>query len=301
MSDARLATRSTLRPRAVVVTRASEPEQLLARHATRAQAEYFLRSRGRAMADLDAAAARTDAAVRTVTAGIPPDWRRANVTREDLPVFAFAAEDIVIVVGPDVLVANVAKYLHGQPVFGVNPDPAANPGILVPLTAPDAARLLTASPQFRTLTMARAATDDGQQLTALNEIYFGHAGHQSARYVLSLDGRQVRQSSSGLIMATGTGATGWAASISRERHSTLRLPRPQDRELAWFAREPWPGPGLDADTNEGLITAELVITCASDELVLFADGIERDHIGVHFGQDVTVSCAQTQLHLAMPA
>ena len=39
--------------------------------------------------------------------------------------------------------------------------------------------------------------------------------------------RAERQSSSGLIVATGTGATGWAASIHRERHSAFACPRPR--------------------------------------------------------------------------
>jgi len=289
---------TTLQPRAVLVTRPSELDELLGRHGTRGQVEFFLKTRGRSIADLDAAHDRLADAVHTVTAAIPGAWRRAAVLRDDLPAFAFSPEDVVIVVGQDGLVANVAKYLAGQPVFGVNPDPGVNPGLLVPLLPAQAATLLTGKPTFRQLTMAAAVTDDGQQLTALNEIYLGNAGHQSARYALGGFEHPVRQSSSGLIAATGTGATGWAASIVRERHSPLPLPRPEDRALAWFAREPWPGPGLDADTSEGLITDRLVVTCHSDELVLFADGIERDRIAVHWGQDVTISCADQHLQLA---
>ena len=37
----------------------------------------------------------------------------------------------MIAVGQDGLVANVAKYLDGQTVIGVNPDPGRNPGVLV--------------------------------------------------------------------------------------------------------------------------------------------------------------------------
>lgn len=289
---------STLPPRAVVVTRPSELDQMLARHATRGQVDFFLRTRNRSLEQLDQTHDLLDNAVRTVVASIPTNWRRANVSRDDLPTFAFAPEDIIVVVGQDGLVANVAKYLTGQPVFGVNPDPATNAGVLVPLTPPEAASLIDGHPTFRQLTMARATTDDGQDLLALNEIYFGHASHQSARYSLSSGGSTVRQSSSGLIAATGTGATGWAASISRERHSRMTLPGPEDRNLVWFAREPWPGPGLDADTNEGLISDELVVTCTSDQLVLFADGLESDRIAVTWGQDVRITCADQRLMLA---
>ena len=57
-------------------------------------------------------------------------------------------------------------------------------------------------------------SDDGQQLLALNEIYVGHASHQTARYTLGVpDARAERQASSGLIVASGTGATGWCRSM----------------------------------------------------------------------------------------
>ncbi|HWU20152.1 MAG TPA: hypothetical protein VN088_01405 [Nocardioides sp.] len=289
-----------LAPRAVLVTRPSELEQMLARHGTRGQVEFFLRTRGRTLAQLDEAHDLLADAVRTMSSAIPRDWRRASVSRPDLPTFAFTPEDVVIVVGQDGLVANVAKYVDGQPVFGVNPDPRANAGVLVPMSPAVAARALVGRPELRSLTMARAVTDDGQELCALNEVFFGHPSHQSARYALHQDGRMLPQSSSGLIAATGTGATGWAASILRERHSQLPLPRPDERALAWFAREPWPGPGLDADTTEGVVTSELVLTCTSDQLVLFADGLENDRVVATWGQDVRIGCAERSLLLAQP-
>jgi len=58
-----------------------------------------------------------------VLGAIPSDWRRARVDRADLDRFLFEPEDVVVAVGQDGLVANVAKYLTGQPVIGCNPDP----------------------------------------------------------------------------------------------------------------------------------------------------------------------------------
>ena len=51
--------------------------------------------------------------------------------------------------------------------------------------------------------------------------------HQSARYSLRWAGLSERHSSSGVIVSTGTGATGWARSISRERSSPFTLPAPE--------------------------------------------------------------------------
>ncbi len=45
------------------------------------------------------------------------------MSRPELNRFLFEPEDVVIAVGQDGLVANVAKYLSGQMVVGVNPLP----------------------------------------------------------------------------------------------------------------------------------------------------------------------------------
>jgi hypothetical protein len=59
-----------------------------------------------------------------VTSNRPP--RSAT----DLDRFLLDPEDIVVAVGQDGLVANVAKYVQDQPVIGVNPEPDRNPGVL---------------------------------------------------------------------------------------------------------------------------------------------------------------------------
>lgn len=122
----------TLAPRVVLVHRRTELDDALARHGTHGQASFFLTSRGRDIGELETRHALNDAALKAVSAAIPPDWRRGRVERADLSRFLFEPEDVVVVVGQDGLVANTAKYLDGQPVLGINPDPERNPGVLVP-------------------------------------------------------------------------------------------------------------------------------------------------------------------------
>jgi NAD kinase len=129
---------------------------------------------------------------------------------------------VVVPVGQDGLVANVAKYLDRQPVLGVNPAPDLYDGVLVRVAAGRLAALLPASvagaAAIERRTMVQASLDSGETLVALNEIFVGHRSHQSARYRIETDGEAEDHSSSGLIVASGTGATGWARSIAEATH-----------------------------------------------------------------------------------
>jgi hypothetical protein len=122
----------SLTPRVVVIHRRTELEELIARHGTRQQAAFFLRTRGRDLEEVEARHAAQHDALTVVAGAIPLDWRRGRVERGDLARFIFGPEDLVVAVGQDGLVANVAKYLDGQAVIGVNPEPGRNAGVLVP-------------------------------------------------------------------------------------------------------------------------------------------------------------------------
>ncbi|GAB2666053.1 NAD(+)/NADH kinase [Kribbella swartbergensis] len=290
----------SLPPRAVLVHRATELTELVARHGTRQQAGFFLAGRGRDLAELDTRHQAQQEALATVSSAIPLDWRRAVVERNDLDRFGFGPEDVVIAVGQDGLVANVAKYLDGQPVIGINPEPGRNPGVLVPHEPAAIAELLVTQHVVER-TMVAAGTDDGQQLVALNEVYIGHRTHQSARYRLSSpDSLPERQSSSGILVGTGTGSTGWCRSAWQERRSPLPLPSPTDPTLCWFVREAWPSPATGTDNTEGLVKAPdtLTITAESD-LVVFGDGMESDTLTVTWGQRVDVGVAPVKLRLVV--
>jgi hypothetical protein len=289
------------------VHRRSELDELVGRHGTRQQAAFFLKSRGRSLEEVESRHDAQQSAMTAVAGAIPLDWRRGQVERSDLARFLFGPEDVVVAVGQDGLVANVAKYLSGQVVLGINPEPSRNPGVLV-LHPPDAAgRLLdqltvAAEPgpvALQARVMVEAAVDDGQVLRALNEVYVGHPTHQSARYRIETAGGTVeRHSSSGVLVGTGTGATGWCRSTWLERRSPLRLPRPEEPRLCWFAREVWPSPATGTDLTEGLVDAgEGLAILAESDLVIFGDGIEADALSLTWGQRVTLRVSDQHLRL----
>lgn len=297
----------TLSPRVVVVHRHTELDDLLARHGTRQQAAFFLRSRGRTLEEVHARHAAQQAAMAAVAAAIPFDWRRGQIERTDLARFVFGPEDVIVAVGQDGLVANVAKYLTGQVVIGLNPEPERNAGVLVrhPPAVISDLLAITASAELgtrvQTRIMVQANVDDGQTLRALNEVYIGHPSHQSARYrIATPDGQTERHSSSGVLVGSGTGATGWCRSAWLERGSALVLPKPDEPRLCWFAREAWPSPATGTDCTEGLLDADdqLILTAESD-LVVFGDGIESDSLTLTWGQRVTLSLSPQRLHLLL--
>ncbi|WNM30829.1 hypothetical protein RKE30_10600 [Streptomyces sp. Li-HN-5-11] len=296
----------SLAPRVVLVHRTTEYEELVARHGTHGQAAFFLSSRGRDIAEIAERHHRARRALAEVTSAVPLTWRRTRVERADLDRFLFAPEDVVVVVGQDGLVANVAKYLAGQPVVGIDTDPGRNPGVLVRHRPGDAAALLPSvlapSTGVEERTMVEAVADDTQRLVALNEIYLGAPGHQTARYRLGLegDGGVVEaQASSGVLVGTGTGATGWLRSVWQERGSGLALPRPTEDRLLWFVREAWPSPATGTSLVSGELPApaRLGLTVESERLIAFGDGMETDAVELTWGQTVRLGVCGRRLRL----
>ncbi|GLK57643.1 NAD kinase [Methylopila capsulata] len=293
---------ATNSPRAVFVTRETDYELLLARHATRGQAKFFLDSRGQDIDVLEDRHSQLHATLHAARAAAPGDWRQAAVARADLDRFLFGPEDVIVVVGQDGLVANVAKYLDGQPVLGLNPAPDLYDGVLVRISLPRFAPLLPASAAGRApaerRTMVEARLDTGERLLALNEVFVGHHSHQSARYRIACDGAAEDHSSSGLIVASGTGATGWARSIMEATRQTVPLD-PQERAVAFFVREPFPSVATGTALRAGkLDAAPLAVTSRmNDGGVIFADGIEQDFLAFDWGRGVTLGPAAQTLNL----
>ncbi|MFK7938456.1 MAG: hypothetical protein AB8B82_03695 [Roseovarius sp.] len=294
---------STLRPRVVLVTRETELSALLARHGTRGQVDFYLSARGQSFDQIeDRDRLQTDAVAATKDM-IPQDWSLAEVSRDDLNRFLFFPNDVIVALGQDGLVANLAKYLTGQPVIGVTPSFDMGEGVLTPHGLRVLPKLLTAAGAGQANTQSRAMVQaqltGGDSLMALNELFIGHRSHQSARYELSFGEAVEFQSSSGLIVATGTGLTGWARSIMAATHIDHHIDA-EEAKAAFFSREPWPSRTSGDSLRSGVIAPDAplnILSRINDGGVIFADGIEQDYLGFDWGADVVIRVADAKLEL----
>lgn len=295
---------SGLTPRIVFAVRESDYERLMARHGTREQARFFLETRGQKIEDVEEPHVEQQDALRRCRALTPSDWRQALVQRSDFDRFLFAPEDIIVAVGQDGLVANIAKYLNGQPVLGVNPSPKRYDGVLVKLVPDRLGDLLPGTlagkARVQRRTMVEADLDNGEKLLALNEIFIGHRSHQSARYHIETEKNAEEHSSSGLIVASGTGATGWARSILEATGQDLPL-APEEPAIIYLVREPFPSVTTGTALRSGKLSgSRLSITSHMGEGgVIFADGIESDFVAFDWGRRVHLSCAARALRLVV--
>ncbi|MCP4206889.1 MAG: hypothetical protein GY767_07570 [Shimia sp.] len=296
---------SSLNPRVVLVSRETEYAALLAKHGTRGQAEFFLSTRGQKLGKLEVRDALQSRALTAAKEAVPAEWPFVHVMREDLNRFLFSPEDIIVPIGQDGLVANIAKYLNGQPVIGVSPDPASSEGVLTRHSVDHLPGLLKsaahADVNIQARAMVEAKVGEGLSLLALNELFIGHRSHQSARYVIQSGDAEEFQSSSGMIVATGTGLTGWAKSIMNATHRRFEID-PEDNRAAFFAREPWPSRTSGCEITAGEINGDAQLSMLSrinEGGVIFADGIEQDFLPFNWGIQAQVTMAENRLALVV--
>jgi NAD kinase len=296
---------ATISPRVVFVTRETEYELLIVRHATKDQARFFLETRRQNLNDVEDRHISFYQTMQACRAAVRSDWRQTVLKRSDFDRFLFGPEDIIVAIGQDGLVANIAKYLNGQLVIGVNPDPFSYDGILVRFSPTRFCQVIKNGSyvdlSFDERAMVKAELDNGERLLALNEIFVGHNTHQSARYKISVHEESENHSSSGLIVASGTGATGWARSMMEASGINLALP-PNGTRLGYFVREPFPSVSTGTSIRNGVLAHNEIMTLTSrmnEGGVIFADGIEKDSLSFDWGRVVTVSIAEQHLKLAM--
>ena len=293
---------NTSERRVVLITRRTRLEELVARHNTLGQARFYVEHLGADFGDYLAENEAYSRSLRITVQALEAWGRYQIVDRTLLSNFVFAADDIVVALGQDGLVANTMKYLDGQPVVGLNPEPSRWDGLLLPFTPQQLAELLPAVASQRlpvkAVSMAQARLADGQVLRAVNDLFIGPRSHTSALYDLSHDGRTERQSSSGLIVSTGLGSTAWMKSVVTGSLSiagavgggAASVPYQalawDARELVFAVREPFPSHSSQTGIVYGHIDADHPLKVRSrmaENGVIFSDGIERDFLSFNHG------------------
>jgi len=303
----------------VLVTQKTRLENLIQRYNTYGQAQFYIEHNGGDFTDYQAEHDVYHRALRTAVSCLENCGRVQLLDRDYVPNYLFGKRDLVVALGRDGLVANVLKYLQeGQQLIGVNPDPRRWDGQLLPFQPEELNKIvpeaLRGIRQAQAITLAKATLNDGQVLYGVNDLFIGQQTHASARYEIRQNRMQEIQSSSGIIVSTGLGATGWlksvlagAAGIARfcGADRNLQLQCALDRsapELYYTVREPYPSASTGAGMVFGRITADAPLTIVSnmpENGVIFSDGMEQDYLQFNSGSIVTIGIADQKGYLVV--
>lgn len=296
----------------VIVTRKTQVEELVARFNSRDQARFYIEQnvgKGRFKLYQEADVAYREGVENVhdfLPRGVPTQW----IDRELLPTFSFGRDDIVVTIGPDGLVVNTAKYLDGQPLVAINPDPSRIDGVLLPFdmrTGRVGIEKALAGGDCWDVTMAEATLNDGQSIRAVNDLFIGQRTHVSARYRLKFEGNTENQSSSGIIVSTGAGSTGWLRSIVAGARAIAGVEDKSEprfdwdaRQLVFNVREPFESRTSTARIVCGTINDDTpleIISHMPQNGVIFSDGVEEDFLQFNSGSVARIGLAARTLRL----
>jgi NAD kinase len=300
----------------VLVTRKTRLEELIERFNTRSQAQFYIEHAG---GEFDSYQREHDAyqvSLASVRRSIEIGLKIQIMDRSLVPTYLFTKKDVVVTLGQDGLVANTAKYVGGQPILAVNPDPERFDGVLLPFLPHQLRealdRTIALKARQRKVTMAEARLRDGQRLLAFNDLLIGARSHISARYRLTYGKKTETQSSSGIIVSTGAGSTGWLSSVFNEALGIVsflggkaikpvRLGMEEPR-LLFVVREPFISRQSQAGIVAGKLASGMRLEIESQTPtagVIFSDGVEADSLEFNAGAIASIGVAAEKAHLVI--
>jgi hypothetical protein len=280
----------------VLVTRKTRLEELIERFNTRAQAQFYIERAGGDFSayvlEHDVYQRSLESVRRTVEIGL----KIQVLDRALVPTYLFSKSDLIVTMGQDGLVANTAKYVAGQPILAVNPDQPAN------LRA-NLERTIGGKSRLRSITLAEARLKDGQRLLAFNDLFIGAASHVSARYRIRHGEKRENHSSSGIIVSTGAGSTGWLSSIFNQTSGILAFRMEWEEERLFFVvREPFVSRHSQASIVAGGVLPNAPLALESQMPaggVIFSDGVEADHLDFNSGAIANIRVAPEKANLVV--
>jgi NAD kinase len=292
---------------AIIVKNKTRLESLIERFNTKAQAKFYIESLGGSFDDYESEHEVFQSSLISLQTQLSKVVKNKTVERVYLPSFIFSDKNLIVVIGQDGLVANTAKYSKSCPIVAVNPDKGRYDGVLLPFDTSDfilgVENVISNKFQFTTRRFAEAKLNDGQRLLAFNDLFIGASSHISARYKISFNGKTEEHSSSGLIVSTSAGSTGWLSSIFNmaygvtsmfEKNLKPKRPKLKDNELLFAVREPFQSirtqTGITAGViNQTHLTIESLMPTSG---IIFSDGIETDFLQFNSGSIATIGIAK---------
>ncbi len=303
---------------AIIVKNKTRLETLTERFNTKAQSQFYIERSGGNFNDYELENHNFQESLSSVQRQLSKVIKNKIVERSFLPSFLFNDKHIVIVIGQDGLVANTAKYVNEIPIIAVNPDKDRYDGVLLPFS-PDnflhgVEKVLSGNYPSHKSVLAEAVLNDGQRLLAFNDLFIGASSHISARYKISYDGMTERQSSSGIIVSTQAGSTGWLSSIFNmtfamhqfieEDNEEKKIAVLDDDQLMFVVREPFRSKVTQTELAAGVLDGETKLQVESfmpTNGVIFSDGIESDFLNFNSGSIATIGTAKERANLVMNA
>jgi len=302
----------------LIVQRKTRLEELVMRYNTVSQAQFYIEHLGADFSDYLREHDAYKSAIREAVTTLEPFGRVQTIDWAFLPNFIFEPDAVVIAIGRDGLVANTLKYLSGQPVVGVNPDVKRWDGILLPFEVKDLAKIVPEifkeKRSIKEVTMAKVQLTDGQELYAVNDFYIGQKTHVSSRYEIRVGDAREQHSSSGIVVSTGLGSTGWFKSIltgaagivNGLSNTDVEPPKPvmtwDSNHLYFSVREPFTSKASGAKLVFGKISdaAPLkILSQMSENGVICSDGVESDFLAFNSGVEATVALAEKRGRLVV--
>jgi NAD kinase len=300
---------------AIIIKNKTRLETLIERFNTKAQAKFYIERLGGNFEDYEAEHDTFHNSLNSLQTQLSKVIKHKTVERVFMPSFIFSENNLIVVIGQDGLVANTAKYSKGLPIVAVNPDKDRYDGVLLPFDTSDfiigVENVIADSFKSKTMRLAQAKLNDGQRLLAFNDLFIGASTHISARYKISYNNKTEEHSSSGLIVSTPAGSTGWLSSIFNmaygvanmfEENLKLKKPKLKDNELLFAVREPFKSIRTQTSISAGILRNQNGLTIESlmpANGVIFSDGIETDFLKFNSGSIATIGIANEMANLVL--
>lgn len=308
--------------RYVIVVRKTRAKEIRTKYASKSLARFVMEERGESYDSYESEEKILDKSLDQIQAITKELGPTLVLERSLLSGTPLLEDDIILCLGQDGLVANTMRYAKTIPIFGINPSKSKYEGVLLKFTPESLKKYLLSEAKLnfknlktQNVTLAQCELSSGATLIASNDIFIGKTDHSSALYRIEYQNKKENQSSSGIIISTPMGSTGWQRSIVQGAaelmksiggiKKTLKFNPPplESPKLRFWVREPWPSIQSQATLVCGQINKESplnIISEMGEGGTIFADGMTSDAYPFPAGTWAKILPAPFQANLVLP-